>query len=130
MARDEWKTLRVPRESYEKAKEQKQNHDRTWGEQLLCNNTSTTSDNIVETNKDDIVETLLQQVEPQLEQCNNNATIDIDALAEKIVSELDRETPVAQDRDTDGIQDDLDKLKQLVDTIPERTAEEFGSKYR
>jgi hypothetical protein len=35
MTRDNWKTLRVPAEAYEKAKTQKTQHNRTWGEQLV-----------------------------------------------------------------------------------------------
>jgi len=31
----DYKTLRVPEEQYHEAKEQKEEHDRTWGEQLL-----------------------------------------------------------------------------------------------
>lgn len=32
---DDWKTLRVPKEAYEQAKEQKEANDRTWGEQIV-----------------------------------------------------------------------------------------------
>ena len=42
MSRDDWKTLRVPPEAYETAKAQKEEHDRTWGEQLVCDNPTTT----------------------------------------------------------------------------------------
>jgi hypothetical protein len=35
MSRDNWKTLRVPPERYEQAKAQKEEHNRTWGEQLV-----------------------------------------------------------------------------------------------
>jgi len=41
----------------------------------------------------------------------------------------ERDTDVSQDRGTDGIQDELEKIKRLVEQVPERTAEEFGSKY-
>jgi hypothetical protein len=42
MTKDDWKTLRVPPEQYEKAKAQKEEHNRTWGEQLVCSNPTTT----------------------------------------------------------------------------------------
>lgn len=32
---DDWKTLRVPEEAYDDAKEQKEANDRTWGEQIV-----------------------------------------------------------------------------------------------
>jgi hypothetical protein len=35
MSGDNWKTLRVPPEAYDEAKAQKEQHDRTWGEQLV-----------------------------------------------------------------------------------------------
>jgi hypothetical protein len=35
MTQDNWKTLRVPPEAYETAKAQKEDNDRTWGEQLV-----------------------------------------------------------------------------------------------
>jgi len=41
MTQDDWKTLRVPPEAYEKAKAQKEENDRTWGEQLVCDNPTT-----------------------------------------------------------------------------------------
>mgnify|MGYP000435656514 CR=1 FL=1 len=34
-ASDNWKTLRVPPEAYDRAKAQKEDHNRTWGEQLV-----------------------------------------------------------------------------------------------
>jgi len=40
--RDNWKTLRVPLEDYMEAKQQKERYDRTWGEQLVCDNPTTT----------------------------------------------------------------------------------------
>jgi len=36
MTQDDWKTLRVPPEAYETAKAQKEDADRTWGEQLVA----------------------------------------------------------------------------------------------
>ena len=42
MSGDNWKTLRVPPEAYDEAKAQKEANDRTWGEQLVCSNDSTT----------------------------------------------------------------------------------------
>lgn len=38
----DWKTLRVPTGAYKEAKQQKEKQDRTWGEQLVCSNNSTT----------------------------------------------------------------------------------------
>lgn len=32
---DNYKTLRVPKEAWQKAKEQKEEHNRTWGEQIV-----------------------------------------------------------------------------------------------
>ena len=34
----EWKTLRVPKSAWEEAKAQKEEHDRTWGEQIVRGN--------------------------------------------------------------------------------------------
>jgi len=36
MSKDDWKTLRVPPEAYDQAKAQKEDADRTWGEQLVA----------------------------------------------------------------------------------------------
>lgn len=35
MTETEWKTLRVPKDAYEEAKAQKEEHNRTWGEQIV-----------------------------------------------------------------------------------------------
>lgn len=35
MTNDTWKTVRVPPEAYERAQEQRQAADRTWGEQIV-----------------------------------------------------------------------------------------------
>lgn len=35
MTQDNWKTLRVPTEQYEKAKAQKESNGRTWGQQIV-----------------------------------------------------------------------------------------------
>jgi hypothetical protein len=35
MTNDDWKTLRVPAEAWERAKAQKERADRTWGEQIV-----------------------------------------------------------------------------------------------
>lgn len=35
MGNDNWHTLRVPPEAYETAREQKEEHGRTWGEQVV-----------------------------------------------------------------------------------------------
>ena len=34
----EWKTLRVPKSAWEEAKRQKEEHGRTWGEQIVRGN--------------------------------------------------------------------------------------------
>ncbi len=36
----DYKTLRVPEHAWEEAKEQKEEHGRTWGEQLVCDGES------------------------------------------------------------------------------------------
>lgn len=36
MTRDNWKTLRVRADAYHEAKEQKEEYERTWSEQLVC----------------------------------------------------------------------------------------------
>jgi len=59
MTEDNWKTLRVPPEAYEAAKAQKENHGRTWGEQLVRDNHSTTE--VVECNK--VVEALESRID-------------------------------------------------------------------
>jgi len=59
MTQDDWKTLRVPPEAYDTAKAQKDEHDRTWGEQLVCDNTTTTE--VVES--DAVVEDLMQEID-------------------------------------------------------------------
>lgn len=38
----DYKTLRVPEDAWQEAKEQKEANDRTWGEQLVCSNNTTT----------------------------------------------------------------------------------------
>jgi len=42
MSGDNWKTLRVPPEAYDKAKAQKEANNRTWGEQIVRADDDTT----------------------------------------------------------------------------------------
>jgi len=58
MTNDDWKTLRVPAEAYDAAKAQKDENNRTWGEQLTCGNTTTTE--VVDC--DEFVESLLSEI--------------------------------------------------------------------
>lgn len=44
---DNWKTLRVPKDAWQEAKAQKEEHNRTWGEQLVCSNDATTEREVV-----------------------------------------------------------------------------------
>jgi len=66
MTDDNWKTLRVPVDAWEEAKAQKEEHDRTWGEQIVCDNTSTNDGKSVE---DSVVDTeeLAREVAKQLD---------------------------------------------------------------
>jgi len=59
MTDDNWKTIRVPKDAWKEAKAQKDEHDRTWGEQLVCDNTTTTK--VVES--DAVVESLMQEID-------------------------------------------------------------------
>lgn len=44
MTDDNWKTLRVPADAWETAKAQKEDDDRTWGEQIVRGDNPTTTD--------------------------------------------------------------------------------------
>lgn len=68
---DDWKTLRVPVEAWEKAKEQKEETGRTWGEQIVRDN-----------------------------------------------------------GDGEDVYDDFDRLAELVEAVPERTADEVEGRLR
>jgi len=95
MTRDNWKTLRVPPEKYEEAKAQKDEHGRTWGEQLVCDNPTTT----------EVV--ALDEIDAQLSHDSNN----VDAIAERVVEELSH----------DGINVDAlaDEVSNNIDTTPD-----------
>jgi len=62
---DDYKTLRVPEDDYYEAKEQKEKHNRTWGEQLVCSNDSTTEpENVVDdTTINNLRDELLAKIE-------------------------------------------------------------------
>jgi len=62
---DGYKTLRVPEDDYYEAKEQKEKHNRTWGEQLICSNDSTTeADTVVDdTTINNLRDELLAKIE-------------------------------------------------------------------
>ena len=84
---DDWKTLRVPVEAWEEAKEQKEEHGRTWGEQIVRSG-----------------------------------------------GEI-RDVPVASgnERDTDLLEDvheDVRKLQELTERVPQDTAEQLEGRFR
>jgi len=56
MTDDNWKTLRVPPEAYDEAKEQKEAAGRTWGEQVVRQNDDTNSD------VDELIDTIAAEV--------------------------------------------------------------------
>jgi len=78
MSKDNWKTLRVPPEAYDKAKEQKDKHDRTWGEQLVCNNTTTTE--VVDAQE------IVNQIATTADETGR---VDDDSIAREVVQQLD-----------------------------------------
>lgn len=51
-------------------------------------------------------------------------------IAERIKDELSMANEPGVEVDVDGLYKELDKLKELVEKVPEETAEEFGRKYR
>jgi len=79
MTKDNWKTIRVPAEAYEAAKAQKDEHSRTWGEQLVCNNTTTTE--VVD------VDNIVAQLEQQIDSLAFDGALD-DETAERMISSL------------------------------------------
>jgi len=102
VAQNNWKTLRVPPEAYEKAKAQKEEHNRTWGEQLVCNNTTTTEavdvDNIVATLVDEIrAETIINVEDARLIGQNVDKTVapyaeDIEGYIKDLETNIQRKT--------------------------------------
>lgn len=94
MSADEWKTLRVPTDAWERAKAQKEATGRTWGEQIVRSNGDTDTD-------------------------------------------TDGGDDILPDSNTDGFGDllmaskaDVRQLKELVERVPHRTADEIEDRFR
>lgn len=78
MTEDNWKTLRVPPEAYEQAKEQKEKHGRTWGEQLVCDNATTmevieAGEVVEELSHEDTLAERLERIEQAAKEATNAA---------------------------------------------------------
>jgi len=67
----DYKTLRVPVSAWEEAKTQKEDHDRTWGEQIVRVEDSSTPDNgdsttVVEANPEKVAEQVVELLVTEL----------------------------------------------------------------
>jgi len=95
MTQDNWKTLRVPAEAYKQAKQQKEEHNRTWGEQLVCDNPTTTE--VVETseiveelsNHGDNVDTITDEIETLKNEISMAADPTVDVDVDRIIKRID-----------------------------------------
>jgi hypothetical protein len=70
MAQDDYKTMRVPTDAWERAKEQKESAGRTWGEQIVRPDGDSTDDS---TEAPEVVE----------------ATVDTDEIASEVAAKID-----------------------------------------
>jgi hypothetical protein len=106
MTEDNWKTLRVPPEAYDRAKEQKEKHGRTWGEQLVCDNPTTT----------EVVDAA--EIVERLSQTSDVDTAEIaDAVADRLGTGSDVQLDTA---------DIIGRIEDLENTLPRKVASELS----
>lgn len=117
----EWKTIRVPKDVYQDAKARKEEHNVTWGEYVnphawhsVFQEPQETPDNpeLVKSDAPDTDE-IMRKLE-QIESAQANTVGESLEIADGSLSELRQE---------------VRKLQELVETVPEKTADELGSKY-
>lgn len=127
MAEDtEWKTIRVPKDVYEDAKSRKQEHDVTWGEYVNPHawhtvfdepqeapTTDVSVDAMIEADKQDVQE-IKEQLD-RIETAQGGTVSESLDIADGAFSELRQE---------------VRKLQELVEQVPEQTAETFGQRYK
>jgi hypothetical protein len=103
---DNWKTLRVPKDAYEEAKERKKEQDQTWGEYLTdSNRTGPDADDVATqiTAELDVdatdakaeindVKELIEETKEEVQSLESSISVTLDATErQKIVEELARE---------------------------------------
>lgn len=104
----DYKTMRVPEAAWEAARDAKQDGE-TWGEYLQrCADVDTAS-----TAAPEVVE----------------ASVDTDEITESIKNEISMAADPTVEVDTDGLIREIEKLQELVERVPEDTAEKFREKY-
>lgn len=136
MTEEDWKTIRVPESAFEDAKEQKEEHNRTWGQQLTHgNNVDATGENdSVNIDATDVgIVAELQQLLEQQEQIIEKQERALE-YSEKTISELEQQRDYLVelvDKAADGEvgKEDIRKLQELIEKVPEQTADELGTKY-
>lgn len=80
MSGDNWKTLRVPPEAYDEAKEQKEEHGRTWGEQVVRDEDNAPRD----------VDALVDELKDELSMTADPGAPTSDADVERMMETLER----------------------------------------
>ena len=73
---DDWKTLRVPADKYKEAKAQKEEHNRTWGQQIVRDSDKDT------TTDGEVVEDILHKLD-QIQSAQSNTVNDALEIAEQ-----------------------------------------------
>lgn len=93
---DDWKTLRVPTEAWERAKEQKETNGRTWGEQIVRQDDDNEGRVLSENAIAELVEEFGHAVEPEQGMVDDSkmarevaAHIDYAELAKRTADELE-----------------------------------------
>jgi len=122
----EWKTIRVPKDVYENAKERKEEHGVTWGQYVNPHawhsvfdepqetlSTDVTIDAMIEADKQDVQE-IKEQLD-RIETAQGGTVSESLDIADGALSELRQE---------------VRKLQELVEQVPEQTAETFGQRYK
>jgi hypothetical protein len=91
MTNDNWHTLRVPPEAYEQAKAQKEDHDRTWGEQVVRPDGEDTADT-----QDLDAQEIAASIRRELGFDGDPENVaDVDALAEAVADRIDTHSTVS-----------------------------------
>jgi len=113
---DNYKTMRVPKDAWEKAKAQKEDNDRTWGEQIV-RDVDTDSTTSVDT------DAIVEQIVTTLEQSDREDFDDwfspdvAQTIAHHVIAEIEQESV-----DVDKL---IGRIDDLESRLPRKVAEEL-----
>jgi hypothetical protein len=132
MTNDNWHTLRVPPEAYDAAKAQKEDNDRTWGEQVVRSNDSREQTRIpcgcgsytviYEGDQPESIDVVCPDCGNHFGYGDTADTQDLDAVIDELKTELANAAVAPNpDENLDRIGEQLERIEAAVQTAEERT---------